>query len=56
MGRDNEFKGFEIIKKVYLTNEMFTIENEMMTPTMKLKRNEAKKRYLNEIKKLYSEK
>jgi long-chain acyl-CoA synthetase len=56
LGRDSEFKGFEIIRKVHLTNEMFTIENELMTPTMKLKRHEAKKRYMDEIKKLYLEK
>jgi long-chain acyl-CoA synthetase len=56
LGRENEFKGFEIIKKVYLTDEMFTIENDLLTPTMKLKRHEAKKRYLTEIKNLYSEK
>ena len=56
MGRENEFKGFEIIKKLHLTDEMFTIENDMLTPTMKLKRHEAKKRYIDEIKKLYSEK
>jgi len=56
LGRSSEFKGFEIIKKVFLTNEMFTIENELMTPTMKLKRHEAKKRYIEEIEKLYKEK
>ena len=56
MGRDAEFKGFEIIKKVYLTNELFTIDNDLLTPTMKLKRHETKKRYITEIQNLYKEK
>jgi len=56
IGKQNEFKGFEMIRKIHLTNEMFTIENELLTPTMKLKRNEAKKRYIENIKKLYADK
>jgi len=56
IGKQNEFKGFEMIKKVHLTNDMFTIENDLLTPTMKLKRNEAKKRYIETIKKFYADK
>lgn len=52
-GRDNDFKGFEIIKKIHLLREPFTIENDLLTPTMKLKRNEVKSRYLDILKKLY---
>ena len=32
---------------------MFTAENDLLTPTFKLKRNEAKKFFLKEIKEMY---
>jgi len=53
-GRSNDFKGFEIIKKCHLLTEAFSIENDLLTPTMKLKRNEVKLRYLDLLKNLYS--
>jgi long-chain acyl-CoA synthetase len=56
LGRSNDFKGFEVIKKVVLSNEAFTIENDLLTPTMKLKRNEAKTKYLKEIEQMYADK
>ena len=52
-GRKNDLKGFEIPKGVYLTAEAFTIDNNMLTPTMKMKGNEIKKRYAAEIEKMY---
>ena len=53
VGRKNDLKGFEIPKGVYLTAEAFTIDNNMLTPTMKMKGNEIKKRYAAEIEKMY---
>lgn len=47
------FFGFEIPHKCHLTSTMFTAENDILTPTFKLKRNEAKKFFLKEIKSLY---
>ena len=55
IGRKYDLKGFEIPKKIYLSKEDFTIENNMMTPTMKLKYNEIKKKYKNELEELYKE-
>ncbi len=46
LGKGNDFKGFEVIKKCELTNEPFTIENNLLTPTIKLKRSDAKTKYL----------
>ncbi len=43
----------EKIKKFIIINEQFTIENEMMTPTLKLKRYKIIKKYQIEIEKLY---
>lgn len=55
LGRKNDFKGFEVIKKVHLTDEAFSLENGLLTPTMKVKRHEAKQKYAEEVKKMYSD-
>ena len=54
--RNNDIKGFEIIKKVYLSKEPFTIENNLLTTTMKIRRHVAKKHFLKEIEKMYGKK
>ena len=51
--RSNDIKGFEIIKNVYLCKEPFSIDNNLMTTTMKIKRHVAKKYFEKEIQKLY---
>jgi long-chain acyl-CoA synthetase len=43
------------VKKVHLSPVPFTIENNTLTPTMKVKRNEAQKMYAQAITKLYAE-
>lgn len=43
--RSNDIKGFEIVKKVYLTKEEFSIENELLTTTLKIRRHIAKKAF-----------
>jgi len=43
----------EKIKKFIIIKEQFTIENGMMTPTLKLKRYKIIQKYKNEIEKLY---
>jgi long-chain acyl-CoA synthetase len=46
----NKFNGLEKIKKVYLHPEMFTIESDLLTPSMKLKRGVAAKVFKEQIK------
>mmetsp|Transcript_33515 Transcript_33515/g.58708 ORF Transcript_33515/g.58708 Transcript_33515/m.58708 type:complete len:663 (-) Transcript_33515:23-2011(-) len=46
--------GFEIPKAIYLSPTPFSIENDLLTPTMKLKRHDAKLRFKDELKRLYS--
>ena len=43
----------EKIKKFFIINEKFSIENGMLTPTLKLKRYKIVKKYKNEFEKLY---
>ena len=43
----------EKIKKFYLLNENFSIENGLLTPTMKVKRNKVINKYKNILEKFY---
>ncbi|KAF9961737.1 Long chain acyl-CoA synthetase 7 peroxisomal [Mortierella alpina] len=53
-GRENDLKGFEILKNIHVTAEQFSIENDLLTPTFKLKRHTAKEKYLAEIEQMYN--
>ncbi|MDB9819563.1 long-chain fatty acid--CoA ligase [Candidatus Pelagibacter sp.] len=44
----------EKIKKYFIIKNQFTIENNMMTPTLKLKRYKIIKNYQNELEKLFN--
>ncbi|KAJ3072568.1 Long-chain-fatty-acid--CoA ligase 5 [Rhizoclosmatium hyalinum] len=46
--------GFECVKNVYLEAEAFSIENDLLTPTMKLKRVDLLKKYSSQIVSLYA--
>ncbi|KAG0361497.1 hypothetical protein BC939DRAFT_442872 [Gamsiella multidivaricata] len=54
-GRESDLKGFEILKNIHVTSEQFSIENDLLTPTFKLKRHTAKERYEVEIERMYAE-
>ena len=41
-GKANDLKGFENVKRIRLEIEPFSVENDMLTPTFKLKRHQAK--------------
>ena len=43
----------EKIKKFYLLNENFSIENGLLTPTMKVKRNKVIDKYKNILENFY---
>lgn len=50
-----EFKGFEKIKKVTLTAEDFTVQNGLLTPSLKLKRRIAWQKFGPQVEALYDE-
>ncbi|KAI9260714.1 hypothetical protein BDA99DRAFT_551965 [Phascolomyces articulosus] len=53
-GKQNDLKGFEQMRAIYLTLEEFTVENDMLTPTFKLKREIASKTYRPQIDTMYT--
>uniref|UniRef100_A0A3P9JXU4 Long-chain-fatty-acid--CoA ligase n=1 Tax=Oryzias latipes TaxID=8090 RepID=A0A3P9JXU4_ORYLA len=54
LGREAGLKSFEQVKDVYLHPEMFTVENGLLTPTLKAKRAELKALFLPQIDQLYA--
>jgi long-chain acyl-CoA synthetase len=47
------FPGYAQVRRVALIQEPWTVENYMMTPTLKLRRNQILKQYSNLVEKLY---
>jgi len=54
-GKHAKLRGFEFVKAIHLTNIPFSVENKLLTPTLKLKRHEAQKIYRTVTSNLYSE-
>lgn len=52
-GRSDGLKGFEVLKRVHLDPDAWTTDNDLMTPSFKLKRAQLKKRYEKEIEAMY---
>ena len=46
--------GFEFAKQVIIDAELWSVENNMLTPTFKMKRNELKNRYKDQFDQLYA--
>lgn len=53
-GKEGGLFGFEVPTQITITHVPFSMENDLLTPTFKLKRAEAKKYYLKEIKSMYN--
>jgi long-chain acyl-CoA synthetase len=51
---DTKFKGFERVKVFRLIGEEFTTDNDMLTPTLKLKRRNVIKNYQSLIDEMYA--
>ncbi|EER06432.1 Long-chain-fatty-acid--CoA ligase, putative [Perkinsus marinus ATCC 50983] len=46
-------RGFEMVKAIHLIPEPFTVENDLLTPSFKLKRNVASARFQKEVDDMY---
>ena len=55
-GRKYDLKGFEIPRKIRIIKEPFSLENNLMTPTLKLKSKNIKAKYNDLIRNMYDEK
>ena len=47
-------KGYEYVKRIHVTNELFSVENGTLTPTFKIKRKDATAKYQKELDALYA--
>ncbi|KAI9170968.1 Long chain acyl-CoA synthetase [Paramyrothecium foliicola] len=55
IARSHKFNSFEKVKAVYLDIEPFTVDNELLTPTLKLKRPQTAKAFRAQIDQMYEE-
>jgi long-chain acyl-CoA synthetase len=53
VGKKAGLNGFELAKAIYLETELFSMENDLLTPTFKVKRPQAQKYYEAEIAAMY---
>ncbi|KAI9836206.1 MAG: hypothetical protein M1819_001543 [Sarea resinae] len=55
VGRKGKFNSYERVRNVEVLFEPFTIENELLTPTLKLKRPQTVKKHRVDLDRLYAE-
>jgi len=53
-GVEHGLRGFEMVKRIHLSMNPFSVENNTLTPTMKLRRKDAYKLYKAELDALYA--
>jgi len=53
VGKESKLNGFEFVKDIHLDFELWTNENGILTPTLKLKRNDCYERYKKYIELMY---
>ncbi|XP_032411338.1 long-chain-fatty-acid--CoA ligase 1-like isoform X1 [Xiphophorus hellerii] len=54
LGKEGGLKSFEQVKAIHIHTEMFSIENGLLTPTLKAKRNEMRQYFRSQIDELYA--
>ncbi|KAF9583783.1 hypothetical protein BGW38_008557, partial [Lunasporangiospora selenospora] len=54
-GREAGLNGFELVKNVHLTMDVFTVENQMVTPTLKLRRPQVQAHYKEHLRDMYED-
>ncbi|PFH62007.1 hypothetical protein XA68_15549 [Ophiocordyceps unilateralis] len=55
IGRRHKFNGYERVRNVHLDVEPFTVDNGLLTPTLKMKRAPAAKAFRSHIDRMYEE-
>jgi long-chain acyl-CoA synthetase len=52
--KEAKLNGFEKAKKLFVTPEPFSVENNLLTPTFKLKRKDTREKYQKQIEEMYA--
>ena len=52
--KKNTLKGYEYVRRIHVSNELFSVENGTLTPTFKIKRKDAATKYQKELDALYA--
>ncbi|KAK3946204.1 putative long-chain-fatty-acid--CoA ligase [Diplogelasinospora grovesii] len=55
IGKSHKFNSYERVRNCYLDIEPFSMENELLTPTLKLKRPQTARAFKKEIDRMYEE-
>ncbi|XP_033106795.1 long-chain-fatty-acid--CoA ligase 5-like isoform X2 [Anneissia japonica] len=55
VAKDGNLKSFEKVKKIHLSSETFSVENNLLTPTFKSRRKTIENAYKSEIDALYEQ-
>lgn len=53
LSKEHKLSGLEKPKDVYLTDDAFTVENNLLTPTFKMKRNVVREYFKPQIDEMY---
>ncbi|KAF9052692.1 hypothetical protein BJ165DRAFT_1442019 [Panaeolus papilionaceus] len=54
VAQHNDLKGFETVKRIHVTLDPFSMEDNTLTPTMKIRRKDAYNKFKSEIGALYA--
>ncbi|XP_028668642.1 long-chain-fatty-acid--CoA ligase 6 isoform X2 [Erpetoichthys calabaricus] len=54
LGKQNGLHSFEQVKDIYIHSEMFSVQNGLLTPTLKAKRPELREYFKEKLEELYS--
>ncbi|KAI1799260.1 acetyl-CoA synthetase-like protein [Daldinia bambusicola] len=55
IAKGHKFNGYERVRNCLLDVEPFTVDNQLLTPTLKLKRPQAARKFKDEITRMYEE-
>ncbi|KAG0355701.1 Long chain acyl-CoA synthetase 7 peroxisomal [Gamsiella multidivaricata] len=54
-GKAGGLRGFEFVKKVYLTTDAFSVENDLLTPTLKVRRPQVQAHFKEQLRAMYGD-